>query len=142
MKIPRTKIRYLTIILPLLLTVTLFAMPMTYAHYPGWNVETICYASVTNNVIGLNQPEVITFWTNAIPPTAVGAYGDRWTFTVEFTKPDGSKRKCGTNHLGPSRRRIHYIQTNSSRHLLCCSQVSWKNNYRHTSRTAWRRPKH
>jgi hypothetical protein len=35
-------------------------------------------------------------WVNLLPPTAVGAYGDRWDgYTVEITKPDASKETLG-----------------------------------------------
>jgi hypothetical protein len=59
-------------------------------------VPTWTYIALTNDVIGVNQNVYFIYWSNAVPPTAVGAYGDRWTFKVEVTKPDGS-----TETLGP-----------------------------------------
>jgi outer membrane protein assembly factor BamB len=38
---------------------------------------------------------IIAIWLNALPPTAVGGYGDRWTFYVDVTLPDGSKETLG-----------------------------------------------
>jgi hypothetical protein len=72
------------------------ALPIVSAHDPAWEVPTWAYMSVTNNPIGVNQQVGILFWPNAVPPTAVGAYGDRWTWNIEITKPDGS-----TDTLGP-----------------------------------------
>ena len=37
------------------------------------------------------------FWIDKLPPTASGAYGDRWhNLKVEVTKPDGSEQTLGT----------------------------------------------
>jgi len=70
-------------------------LPIVSAHDPPWDIPTWCYAYVTNDIIGVNQQTVIVYWINAYPPTANGAYGDRWTFTIEVTKPDGSKETLG-----------------------------------------------
>ena len=77
------------------IAVTLVAFPSANAHDPAWTVPTWCYCAVTNNVIGVNQQENIIFWVNAIPPTAQGAYGDRWTFWIDITKPDSDKETLG-----------------------------------------------
>ena len=74
------------------LCVSLFTLPTAQAHTPAWSVPTWTYIAVQNSVIGVNQPFLVIFWTNCIPPTANGAYGDRWTFTLEITKPDGTKQ--------------------------------------------------
>jgi hypothetical protein len=68
---------------------------MVGAHDPPWTVPTWAYISATNNPIGVGQQVVIVFWPNALPPTASGAYGDRWTWNVEVTKPDGTKETLG-----------------------------------------------
>jgi hypothetical protein len=77
------------------IAVTLVASPLAVAHDPPWTVPTWCYCAVTNSVIGVNQQEIIIFWINAIPPTAQGAYGDRWTFWIDITEPDNSKKTMG-----------------------------------------------
>jgi len=46
--------------------------------------------------VGVNQDMIIQFWLNALPPTAAGAWGDRWTFWVDVTDPSGD-----TETLGP-----------------------------------------
>jgi hypothetical protein len=79
----------------LTIAVTCVALPVATAHTPTWNIPTYTFISATNTVIGVNQQEVIVFWTASYPPTANGAYGDRWTFTIEVTKPDGSKETLG-----------------------------------------------
>ena len=102
MKLQRNK-TFSTIALILMLTVSaiMVSMPAVNAHSPPWTVPTICYAAVSNSIIGVNQPEAIVFWTNAIPPTSIGDFGDRWTFTVEVTKPDGSKDTLGPTTSDP-----------------------------------------
>ena len=97
MKILQKKSKIATIALILVLTFSaiIIALPIVSAHDPPWTVPTWCYASVTNSIIGVNQQVVIVYWVNAIPPTAQGAYGDRWTFRAEVTKPDGSKQNLG-----------------------------------------------
>jgi hypothetical protein len=80
-----------TIALLLALTVTLVSLPAADA--AGATVPTWTYISVTNSVIGVNQQTTIVFWCNAIPPTAQGIYGDRWTFELDITHPSGEVEK-------------------------------------------------
>ncbi len=90
----KTTATAIAMLLVLTMTVTL-ALPAVNAHTPPWDVPTYTFISATNNVIGVNQPFTIVFWTASYPPTANGAYGDRWTFNVEVTKPDNSKETLG-----------------------------------------------
>jgi hypothetical protein len=82
-----------TIALLLSLTVTLISLPAANAHDPAWTVPTWTYISVTNSIIGVNQQTTIVFWCNAVPPTAQGIYGDRWTFELDITHPSGEVEK-------------------------------------------------
>ncbi|MCW4018368.1 MAG: hypothetical protein NWF00_06790 [Candidatus Bathyarchaeota archaeon] len=91
----QTKYILLSAILILTIAVPLVALPDAIAHDPAWTIPTWCYVAVTNNPIGIDQQMDIVFWLNAYPPTANGAYGDRWTFNVEVTKPDGSTTTIG-----------------------------------------------
>ncbi len=86
-----------TIALILILTVSalMVSMPAANAHTPPWTVTTYCYCSAGNPVIGVGQGELLVFWVNTLPPTASGQYGDRWTFTVGVTKPDGTNDTLG-----------------------------------------------
>jgi len=97
MKFSRNKTMVTTLALVLVLTISaiLTAFPTVVAHDPPRTVPTWCYAAVTNSIIGVKQQVVIVYWVNAIPPTAQGAYGDRWTFWIDVTKPDGSKETLG-----------------------------------------------
>jgi hypothetical protein len=97
MKIPKnkTKISAITFALVLTVSVILVALPIVGAHDPPWAVPTWTYISVVNNIIGVGQQQLMQFWLVVQPPTASGAYGDRWTFTVEVTKPDGSEETLG-----------------------------------------------
>ena len=75
----------------LTLTVSFFALlTVSAAEIPRYS-----YIALQNSVIGVGQPVVIQMWSNAIPVTAQGAYGDRWEFTVEVTTPSGSKQTLG-----------------------------------------------
>jgi len=97
MNAPKTKTTTMLIALFLVLTiaVTLTILPIASARTPPLTLPTRCFAAVTNSVIGVNHPEIIYYWTDANPPTAQGAYGDRWTFTIEVTKPDASIETLG-----------------------------------------------
>ena len=92
-----------TIALILILTVSaiMVNMPTINAHTPAWTIPTWCYIVVSPNPTGVNQQALIVFWVDKVPYTAVGAYGDRWTFTVDVTKPDGSKETLGPTTSDP-----------------------------------------
>jgi hypothetical protein len=97
-KMEKTKTKVATIILILTLTfsATFVALPIVSAHEPPWEIPTWSYVSVSPNIIGVGQPVLVIMWLNEYPRTAVGAYGDRWDgYTVEVTKPDGSKETLG-----------------------------------------------
>ncbi|MCW4018408.1 MAG: PQQ-binding-like beta-propeller repeat protein [Candidatus Bathyarchaeota archaeon] len=76
------------------MAVAIVAVPAS-AHTPAWTNPSWCFVSLSNNPIGVNQQEIIVFWLQDPPPTASGAYGDRWTFYVDITKPDGSLETLG-----------------------------------------------
>jgi len=91
----KTKISAITFVLVLTFSAILAALPNVTAHEPAWEIPTWTYVSVSPNPIGVGQEALIAFWINAIPPTAEGATGDRWTFWVDVTKPDGTKQTLG-----------------------------------------------
>jgi outer membrane protein assembly factor BamB len=97
MKISRNKAKATSVIFVLVLTISaiLTALPIASAHDPPWTIPSWVYITATNNPIGVGQTTYVFFWLNSFPRTAIGAYGDRWTFTVEVTKPDGSKETLG-----------------------------------------------
>ena len=84
-----------TLILLLTFSAFMTIMPIANAHSPAWNIPTWCYATVTNDLIGVNQMVNVVFWLNVPPPTANGVYGDRWIFYVDVTKPDGTTQTLG-----------------------------------------------
>ncbi len=85
-----------TLLTFLLILSTLSAIPSaTAAHTPEWTFDTWTYAVVSPDIVGVGQTTWVVFWLNYVPPTAVGAYGDRWPFTVDVTKPDGTKQTIG-----------------------------------------------
>ena len=97
MKTQKNKLKIFAIALVLVLTfsATLVALPIVGAHDPPLEFPTWSFISVSRNPIGVNQQLCVVFWLHDAPKTAVGATGDRWTFTLEVTKPDGSKETLG-----------------------------------------------
>jgi outer membrane protein assembly factor BamB len=94
-KMKKSKITALIVMLTF--ATTLVTFPIVSAHDPPWSLPTYAYISVTPDLVGVNQQVLIYMWLDTIPPTAIGAYGDRWEgYKVEVTKPDGS-----TVTLGP-----------------------------------------
>ncbi|MCW4017695.1 MAG: hypothetical protein NWF00_03295 [Candidatus Bathyarchaeota archaeon] len=91
----KTKASVVALLLVASVAVTCLALPATYAHEPPLSVPTWSYVAVTSNPIGVNQEMVIIFWLDKVPPTANGAYGDRWTFYLDISKPDGSEQTLG-----------------------------------------------
>jgi outer membrane protein assembly factor BamB len=74
---------------------TIVTLPILSAHDPPWNIPTATYVNIVPNPIGVGQEAIVTFMLHMPPPTAEGPYGDRWTFTVDVTKPDGSIETLG-----------------------------------------------
>jgi hypothetical protein len=91
----KTKATAIAIFLILTITATLVALPLANAHTPPWTKATWTYLVVTPNPIGVNQEALVVFWVDVLPQTANGAYGDRYTFTVDVTAPDGSNETLG-----------------------------------------------
>ncbi|MCW4018948.1 MAG: hypothetical protein NWF00_09775 [Candidatus Bathyarchaeota archaeon] len=94
----KTQTLLTTITLLLVVTVgfSLVALPPAAAHDPPWEVPTWAFIYATPNPLGVNQETLFVYWLDSIPPTALGAYGDRWQgFTLDITKPDGSKDTLG-----------------------------------------------
>lgn len=84
------------LLLPLLFSV-LATLPAADAHTPPLNLKTFAYITLAPDVVGVNQQMLIYMWLQVVPPTAEGAYGDRWhDFTIIVTKPDST-----TETLGP-----------------------------------------
>ena len=79
------------LILLLIFSTIALTIPFASGHTPAWNIPTWSYINCRNDPLGINQQQFLNFWLNVPPPTSEGAYGDRWMFTVEITKPDGSK---------------------------------------------------
>jgi hypothetical protein len=83
--------------LVLTFALTLVALPVANAHTPAWTLPTHSFVTAFPSPIGAGQQAIVVFWVDKTPPTANGAYGDRWDgWTVEVTKPDGN-----TETLGP-----------------------------------------
>jgi outer membrane protein assembly factor BamB len=87
----------IALVLMLTIAVSIVALPAANAHTPPWTIPTYAYISVEPNPVGVGQAAFVNFWLDKVPPTANGAYGDRWqNFTVTVTKPNGN-----TETLGP-----------------------------------------
>jgi hypothetical protein len=93
--------RKLALILILTFLVTIVTLPFVIAHDPPWEIPIFTYAVVRPNPIGVGQEALIMYWPNMVPPTAVSAYGDRYTWNMEITKPDGTKEILGPFESDP-----------------------------------------
>jgi len=94
MNMLRNKIIAITIATFFILSMTasMTLIPSTEAHTPPYTITAVySYCIVAPNVIGTGQTVDVDFWANNIPPTAVGETGDRWTFMVNVTAPDGTQ---------------------------------------------------
>jgi hypothetical protein len=66
------------------------------AHNPPITIPNYVYLNAYPNPAEVGQPLSLLGWTNLLPPTAVGGYGDHWTgLTITVTKPDSSKETLG-----------------------------------------------
>jgi outer membrane protein assembly factor BamB len=91
----KTKTSIIALVLTLTISATLLTLPVVNAHDPPWEIPTYIYLALSRDVVGRGQTMAAVFWSFVEVPTAMGAYGDRWTYTVEVTKPDGSKETLG-----------------------------------------------
>jgi len=86
----------------LILAVPMIAIPIASAHSPPWTSTTYCYIAPCPPTVGTGQQVLLVVWINPFPPTAIGAMGDRWTFYVDITKPDGTTQTLGPLKSDPT----------------------------------------
>ena len=91
----KSKATIITLVLVLTIVATFVALPIVSAHDPPWVTQSWSYAAVSPETIGIGQEVLLVFWPAEYPRTAQGQYGDRFTWTVEITKPDASKETLG-----------------------------------------------
>jgi len=71
-------------------------IPVIVAHDPPLSFKTFSFISAAPTTVGVGQDIEIYMWLNTQPPTASGAYGDRWhNYEVQVTKPDGTIETLG-----------------------------------------------
>ncbi len=95
-----------TIVLIILLSITAIPLLSTTKAATTYNYQTFAYLSIRPNPIGVNQALLINFWiTPPMPQPGILAHG----YTVEITRPDGTKETLGpftsikqTPRCGPS----------------------------------------
>ncbi len=76
------------------LAIVLTNEPAT-AHNPPYNLTTYTYVFPSQPIVGVGQEILIQMYLNANPPTASGSMGDRWTFHLTITDPDGNNETKG-----------------------------------------------
>ncbi len=87
----------IALILILTMATSVMFMPTANAHTPPWEIKTFAYVTLAPDTVGVGQQMLAYMWLQVVPPTAEGAYGDRWQgYTITVTKPDGA-----TETLGP-----------------------------------------
>src|SRR4030042_2329592 len=92
------KNKAMTILFLAILTIPMAAtiMPNANAHTPPWSLPTYAFINIAPAPIGVGQTVNVNLWLQVPPPTASGAYGDRWTdLTVKVTHPDGAPETLG-----------------------------------------------
>ncbi len=90
----KSVITMFTLILMISMVTGIF--PVVNAHDPPMSFAPFAYVSVAPSTVGVNQQVLVYMWLSMVPPTASGDYGDRWeNFSVEITKPDGTKETKG-----------------------------------------------
>ena len=97
-KITKNKTAFLiALFLMFAMAFSLIELPNTHAQATdnGINVPEWAYINAFPSPVGSNQQISIFAWTANLPPTANGAYGDRWTISVVVTAPDGTNTTIG-----------------------------------------------
>ena len=89
------RLSMIAFILMITITITTVSMPTASSHTPPWSKVTWTYIAVTPSPIGVGQSALIVFWLDTLPQTASGQYGDRFTFTVDVMRPDGTNETLG-----------------------------------------------
>jgi hypothetical protein len=87
--INKTKASLIAVILLTSVAASIALLPSVDAAYQTYYLD-MAYVSVAPNTVGVGQNVIIAFWCDKLPPTALGDYGDRWTFDVNIIKPDGT----------------------------------------------------
>jgi len=97
MKTLKNKIAAITIAIFFILSMSASVMliPSANAHTPPITYPRYAFIAFSANPIGIGQQQEIVFWTDLLPPTAKGAYGDRWFWYVNVTAPNGAVTNYG-----------------------------------------------
>jgi hypothetical protein len=91
LKIAKSKITIaITMILAISMMTTMMALPTSYAHTPPWTRINHVWGEGSPDLIGVGQTGLFVIWCNYYMPTASGDYGDRWVYSVNIMKPDGT----------------------------------------------------
>ncbi len=92
MKIFKTKTMISLIVITLILTIafSIAFLPEVNAQRSARYYKNTAYISVSPPTVGSGQNVIITFFSDKLPPTALGDYGDRFYFDVNIIKPDGT----------------------------------------------------
>ncbi len=85
----------ITLILMITIAIPLLDLPVSNAHTPPWVIPTWTYLTVSPHVVGIGQQLLVVVFSNSVPPTAGGAYGDRFIFYVDVTLPDETTKTLG-----------------------------------------------
>jgi len=104
------KAKIFTIVLAVLLCSSVFVIAAKAANptemLPNGNdtgiFPTFTYLELSPITIGVGQSALVVAWSDFIPPTGQGIYGDRWTFYVNVIKPDGTNDTLGPISSDPT----------------------------------------
>jgi hypothetical protein len=83
-------------ILTISIGATMTMLQPASAHTPPYNIKLFAFMNVGPDTCGLGQSVNLGFWLSTPPPTANGAYGDRYgPFSLHILQPDGTVQVIG-----------------------------------------------
>ena len=95
MKMSKNNLTLLTtLILIVSMTLPMFALPITDAHTPSWELQTWAYISVAPDPVGVGQKVYVNMWVDKPLPGAT-IFNDirRHGYELTITKPDNTTEK-------------------------------------------------
>ena len=86
-----SKISTITLISMLVISVTLFALPVANAHTPAWRFTTFAFINVAPDPVGVNQQVSVILWLDKVISGASAGNDIRFhDYNLTITKPDGT----------------------------------------------------
>jgi hypothetical protein len=99
----KSKISAIALILTLTFSVMMFALPLTSAHDPSWEIPTYAYISAAPNPVGVNQQVIIVCWVDWPLPNSAQDNDIRFTdYELTITDPSGNSEVVPMSTTDPT----------------------------------------